>query len=246
MPARNTTVKSQTKIDLVYVPAGTFMMGSGDGYEAEMPVHRVTIREGFYIGRYEVTQAQWLALMGGNPSGFKGCDQCPVDQVSWNDVQEFIRRMNARGDGYTYRLPTESEWEYACRAGTTTEFAFGDSLSSEQANFDGSQPFGSAPKGVSRQKTTPVGSFQPNAWGLYDMHGNVWEWCEDVWHENYNGAPKDGSAWLNGGDPSRRVLRGGAYYLGASYLRSANRTRNSSDFHNISVGFRVAATARTQ
>jgi serine/threonine-protein kinase len=166
-------------MEMVYVPAGSFIMGSENGDSDEKPMHRVTISSGFYMGRYEVTQAQWQAVMGTNPSDFKGCDNCPVEQVSWDDAQEFIRQMNARGDGYTYRLPTEAEWEYACRAGTTTAFAYGDLLSSEQANFDGKHPYGGASKGVYRQKTTLVGSFQPNAFGLYDMHGNVWEWCQD-------------------------------------------------------------------
>ncbi|HEX8846972.1 MAG TPA: formylglycine-generating enzyme family protein [Pyrinomonadaceae bacterium] len=251
-------------MEFAYIPAGTFMMGSSDAevqaaYEnlrlystaaklewfiPEKPKHQVMIREGFYMGRYEVTQAQWQKVMGDNPSNFKACNQCPVENISWNETQEFIRRMNARGDGYKYRLPTEAEWEYACRAGTTTAFAFGDSLSSEQANFDGNQPYGGAAKRTYRYKTTPVGSFQPNAWGLYDMHGNVWEWCEDIWHQNYNGAPADGSAWLSGGNLSRRVLRGGSWYYGAYSLRSADRGWFTPVTSLTNFGFRVVASAR--
>jgi formylglycine-generating enzyme required for sulfatase activity len=247
IPRAGAIVRNQMGMELVYVPAGSFMMGSENGSSDEKPVHQVTIREGFYMGRYEVTQAQWQAVMGTNPSDFKDCDQCPVERVSWNDAQEFIRRLNARGDGYSYRLPSEAEWEYACRAGTTTEFAFGNSLSSEQANFDGNHPYGGAAKGVYRQKTITVGSFQPNGWGLYDMHGNVWEWCEDVVHENYNGAPADGSVWMSGGDSSRRVLRGGSWYYGypAYLLRSAGRFWLTPDLRYNLFGFRVVALART-
>lgn len=255
-PARTTSsaragavVRNGIGMELVYVPAGSFLMGS-PASEAERgndegPQHQVTIREGFYMGRYEVTQAQWQAVMGSNPSNFKGCDQCPVEQVSWNDAQEFIRKLNARGDGYTYRLPTEAEWEYACRAGTTTEFAYGNSLSSEQANFNGNHPYGGAAKGVYRQKTTPVGSFQPNAFGLYDMHGNVSEWCEDWSHESYNGAPVDGSAWLSGGEQTYRALRGGWWSSSAGELRSALRYWDLPVLRYSIIGFRLVAVARS-
>jgi formylglycine-generating enzyme required for sulfatase activity len=158
--------------------------------------------------------------------------------MSWDDTQEFICRMNAREDRFKYRLPSEAEWEYACRGGTTTAFAFGDSLSSEQANFDGSYPSNGAAKGVNRGKTTPVGSFQPNAWGLYDMHGNVEEWCEDIWHFDYDGAPSDGSAWLNGGSSGFRVLRGGTWYSHAGFQRSAYRHWNPPDSRYDLYGFR--------
>src|SRR5205823_8267237 len=140
----------------------------------------------------------------------------------------------------------EAEWEYACRAGTTTAFSFGDSLSSEQANFDGNYPYGGAPKGVYRQKTVAVGSFQPNGFGLYDMHGNVWEWCEDWYHDSYNGAPTDGSAWLSGGEQKYRVLRGGSWGYHAYYLRSAGRNGYTPAFRDDTYGFRVVASARTQ
>lgn len=246
-PRAGAVVRNQMGMELAYVPAGSFMMGSPASEVGrsndEGPHHQVTIRDGFYMGRYEVTQAQWQQVMGSNPSSFKA-ENLPVETVSWNEAQEFIRKLNAMNDGYVYRLPTEAEWEYACRAGTTTPFAFGSTLSSDQANFDGNYPYGGAAKGVFREKTTTVGSFQPNAFGLYDMHGNLWEWCEDWYHDSYNGAPADGSAWLGGGG-QYRVLRGGSWDYNANYLRSAYRDRNVPDYRNISLGFRVVAAART-
>jgi formylglycine-generating enzyme required for sulfatase activity len=257
-------VTNRVGIELVYVSSGEFMMGSSeanvqraltnvksynssaslDWFKSERPQHRVTISDGFYMGRYEVTQAQWQAVMGTNPSNFKG-DNLPVEQVSWNDAQEFIRKLNAMNDDYQYRLPSEAEWEYAARAGTTTEFAFGNSLGSGQANFDGNHPFGRAAQGIYRQKTTPVGSFQANGWGLYDMHGNVSEWCEDVWHATYDGAPADGSAWLSGGDLDRRVWRGGSWVVNAFNLRSTYRDRLAPAIRFHIMGFRVVAVAWT-
>ena len=223
-------------------------MGSADSQEDseegdERPVHRVTFKYSFYMGKYEVTQAQWRALMGTNPSEFAG-DELPVERVKWSAAQEFLRRLNAKNDGYIYRLPSEAEWEYACRAGTTTPFAYGASLSSSLANFDGGQPYGDTPKGVNREKTTPVGSFPPNAWGLYDMHGNVFEWCEDKYHDSYEGAPMDGSAWMRGGVSEWRVLRGGSYFDNANALRSASRERLYLDICDPFIGFRVVAQDR--
>jgi formylglycine-generating enzyme required for sulfatase activity len=212
------------------------MMGSENGFDNEKSVHQVTISKSFYMGKYPVTQAQWQAVMGTNPSYFKNCDQCPVENVSWNDAQEFIRKLNALNDGHTYRLPSEAEWEYACRAGTTTAFSFGDSLSSTQANFDGEYPYGNASKGEYKQKTVPVGSYQPNAFGLYDMHGNVWEWCEDIYADSYEGLPTDGSANMSKGDSSLRVLRGGGWFNYGWLLRSADRLR-------FSAGGRMPSTA---
>jgi formylglycine-generating enzyme required for sulfatase activity len=231
---------------MVRISSGVFMMGSPETeeyhYKDEGPQHRVRVGS-FYMGKYEVTQAQYRMVMGNSPSEFKG-DNLPVENVSWNEAVEFIRRLNGMQSAYTYRLPTEAEWEYACRAGTTTPFAFGSSLSSNQANFDGSRPYGGASKGVYRLKTTRVGSFQPNAWGLYDMHGNVMEWCEDVWHEDYIGAPTDGSAWLDGGDQSRHVRRGGSWDSAAGGLRSAVRFSFEPGIALNYCGFRLAATAR--
>jgi formylglycine-generating enzyme required for sulfatase activity len=242
------TIKTPSGIELVLIPAGSFMMGSDHSQEDseegdERPVHRVRINHSFYMGKYEVTQAQYYALMGTNPSCSKG-DNLPVERVGWPSALAFIRKLNERNDGYTYRLPSEAEWEYACRAGTTTDFAYGPSLSSSEANFDGTEPFGDAPKGINREQTTPVGSFAPNAWGLYDMHGNVMEWCMDAYHDSYDGAPADGSAWVEGAVTGWRVLRGGSWFSSGNELRSPSRERLAPEICDESIGFRVAAEAR--
>jgi formylglycine-generating enzyme required for sulfatase activity len=247
-PIAEPTVRNPVGIELVLIPAGSFMMGSADSHEDseegdERPVHRVSFKYSFYMGKYEVTQAQWRALMGTNPSEFAG-DDLPVERVKWSAAQEFIRRLNAKNDGYLYRLPSEAEWEYACRAGTTTTFAYGPSLSSSLANFDGGQPYGDAPKDVNREKTTPVGSFSPNGWGLYDMHGNVFEWCEDKYHDSYDGAPADGSAWMRGGVSEWRVLRGGSWFDSANALRSTSRERLYLDICDPFIGIRLVALAQ--
>jgi len=216
------------KIEMVYVPGGSFLMGSPDNesYRGsyEGPQHSVTV-PGFSIGKYEVTQAQWRAVMGNNPSFFKG-DDLPVENVSWNDAKEFCRRLSQM-TGKQYRLPTEAEWEYACRAKTTGAYA---------GNLDAMAWHG----GNSGKKTHPVGQKQPNAFGLYDMHGNVWEWCEDDWHNDYNDAPADGRAWIDGfRTGSDRVIRGcGCGYV-AVYCRSADRNHISPDYHDLNLGFRL-------
>ena len=147
--------------------------------------YKIKISKPFYMQTTEVTQGQWKKVMGNNPSGFKDCgDDCPVEQVSWNDAQEFIKKLNQMEGTNKYRLPTEAEWEYAARAGTTTPFYTGNCLSTDQANYNGNYPLTGCPKGQFREKTMRVGSFEPNAWGLYDMYGNVWEWCQD-WFDDY-------------------------------------------------------------
>lgn len=204
-------------------------MGSTNGQMDQQPVHQVTINYSFYMGKYEVTQAQWQAVMGKNPSIFKDCGgNCPVESVSWDDAQGFINKLNEMGDGFTYRLPTEAEWEYACRAGTTEDYA---GNLSEMAWFSGN----------SGSRTHAVGQKQPNAWGLADMHGNVWEWCQDWYHPNYEGAPGDGSGWLSGGEQKFRVQRGGSWDFTTTILHSANRGRNTPDGRISSFGFRVVA-----
>ncbi|MEO8435945.1 MAG: formylglycine-generating enzyme family protein [Pyrinomonadaceae bacterium] len=221
-------------IRLIWVPPGTFTMGSDTGEPAEKPAHRVTISEGFYIGHYEVTQAEWQAVMGNNPSNFKDCGgNCPVEQVSWDDAQKFIQRLNQTNDGYVYRLPTEAEWEYACRAGTTGDYAGNLSEMAWYADNSGN-------------RTNPVGQKRPNAFGLYDMHGDVWEWCEDWYHETYAGAPTDGSAWLSGGKHEYRVLRGGSWGRNAALLRSALRSWGPQNHSSNHLGLRVVAVLRTQ
>jgi formylglycine-generating enzyme required for sulfatase activity len=202
----------------------------GQGGNNERPEREVAV-PGFYIGKYQVTQAQWEAVMGNNPSHFKGAGNLPVECVSWNDAKEFCKKLSQMTNN-PYRLPSEAEWEYACRAGTTGDYA---GNLDEMAWHDGN----------SNKKTHPVGEKLPNAFGLYDMHGNVWEWCEDVWHNDYKGAPSDGAAWLSGGDPSRRVLRGGSWNPNGWYCRSAYRYWYGAGVRNNDYGFRVVVAART-
>ena len=216
------------EIAMVHIPGGMFMMGSPEDEPerefwqegTESPQHLVTI-EPFYLAKYLVTQAQWQAVMGNNPSEFKG-DNRPVEQVSWNESVEFCQRLSDI-TGNQYQLPSEAQWEYACRAGTTTPFYFGPTITTELANFNGNYPYGSAPEGVYRQETTDVGSFPPNAFGLYDMHGNLWEWCADRWHSSYEGAPTDGSVWEEQGEAGLFVVRSGSWDDYARWARSANR-----------------------
>ena len=220
LPARFTNSLGQA---FVYIKPGTFWMGSPSDEpkrDSDETRHKVTLTKGFYLQTTEVTQGQWERVMGSNPSYFKNCGaDCPVENVSWEDIQEFIRKLN-REEGKKYRLPTEAEWEYACRAGTETPFSFGKCLSTDQANYDGNYPMPGCGKGAYREKPAPVKSFAPNAWGLYDMHGNVWEWCED-WKGDYpSGAVTDPEGPSNG---SVRVLRGGSWSNYAGNCRSANR-----------------------
>jgi formylglycine-generating enzyme required for sulfatase activity len=220
-------LKEGGKLVLAPIPAGTFMMGSPateDKRGDNETQHRVTISKPFYMGIHPVTQAQYQAIMGKNPANFQGND-LPVEQVNWNDAVEFCQKISQKA-GRTFRLPTEAEWEYACRAGTTTPFYFGNTISTEQANYDGNYTYGNGVKGVHRQKTTSVGSFPANAWGLHDMHGNVWEWCAD-WYGDYPAeAAIDPQGVSNG--PSR-VLRGGSWNNNPQNCRSANRNRNDPD-----------------
>jgi formylglycine-generating enzyme required for sulfatase activity len=238
-------------MELVAIPGGTFLMGSTEG-DNEKPPHQVTV-DSFYMGKYEVTQSQWRAVaslpkvardLNSDPSKFKG-DNLPVEQVSWEDAMEFCARLS-RGTGRSYRLPTEAEWEYACRAGTTTRFAFGQTVTPQLVNYNGNYPYAQAQKATYRETTTPVGFMGvANEFGLSDMHGNVYEWCLDYWHETYNGAPSDGRSWETAGDTRYRVLRGGSWYFAASYCRSAHRYWDPPDRRDSTVGFRVVAAART-
>jgi formylglycine-generating enzyme required for sulfatase activity len=223
-------------IDLVRIPAGKFMMG-GNLYDSQKPIHEVTLQE-FWMGKYAVTQKQWQAVMGTNPANFKG-ENLPVEIVTWHDAMDFCEKVS-RKIGKKLRLPTEAEWEYACRAGTNTAFHCGETITTDLVNFNGNYNYPYGPKGQYRQKTVDVDSFYPNQWGLYQMQGNVREWCEDVWHENYNGAPTDGSAWLTGGDQDRRAERGGSWHIGSDYCLSAHRDWYYRNFSgNNDSGFRV-------
>jgi formylglycine-generating enzyme required for sulfatase activity len=231
-----TFISPSNGMEFVLIPAGKFMMGSPSGekgrYDYEGPAHEVTIKNSFYIGKYPVTQKQWEKVMGSNPSNFKGKDR-PVESVSWNDVQEFIKKLNEKESPGKYRLPSESEWEYVCRAGITTRYAFGDDESKlgDHAWYDTNSGF----------QTHPVGQKKPNSWGLYDMHGNIWELCQDKWHPDYDGAPPDGSAW-EGGSSSIRVFRGGSWLNLAGVCRSAYRNRSGPGNRYDYLGFRVLRT----
>ncbi len=215
--------------EMVVIPAGRFSMGSPDSDRLrtrdESPQRWVDVPR-FAIAKYEVTQGEWLSVMGSNPSGNSACGMnCPVENVSWNDAQEFVRRLSQR-TGQNYRLPSEAEWEYAARAGTATAYAWGDLFDAQLANNGG--------------RTVQVGRYPANAFGLYDMHGNVWEWVQDVWHANYAGAPSDGSAWMVGGDTALRVLRGGSLSSTPQFLRSAFRHRFPPIIRSDGIGLRIA------
>jgi len=210
------------------IPAGEFYMGSEE-YDEEKPVHKVKINNPFYLCTYPVTQREWEAVMDDNPSRFKG-DDLPVEWFSWSDVQEFIRKLNEMEGTDKYRLPSEAEWEYACRAGTTTRYSFGDDeskLGDYGWYVDNSD-----------NKTHPVGQKEHNPWGLYDMHGNVWEWVQDEWHVSYDGAPTDGSAW-EVGDGAIRVARGGGWSCNTRGCRSAVRNLNDPRYRGGDLGFRL-------
>jgi len=226
---------------MVQIPAGEFMMGAAPG-EAdagtdEQPPHSVKIKA-FSLGQYEVTQGQWQAVMGSNPSNFKQCgDNCPVENVNFNDVQTFIQKLNAK-TGSTYRLPTEAEWEYAARAGTKTAFSTGDCINTRQANYDGKDDYNhcGAKTDAYLGKTAPVGSYPANPWGVYDMHGNVWEWVCSAYTAQYDGSELE----CKNDAIDRRVVRGGSWYYFPQYLRSANRYRYSPTEANDYLGFRLA------
>ncbi|KZL49379.1 serine/threonine protein kinase [Nodularia spumigena CENA596] len=243
---------SQTvTLEMVSIPGGSFMMGSPEfeGDADERPQHEVILKP-FFMGKYPITQAQWKAVaalpqvkqpLNPYPSKFKGHNR-PVENVSWYEAIEFCARLWEK-TGREYRLPSESEWEYACRAGTTTSFHFGEMITTNLVNCS-SDTYGMDVKSKYRKETTDVGSFQvANAFGLYDMHGLVWEWCADTWHNNYHGAPSDGSAWEVGGDFYRRLLRGGSWSFSAELCRSASRSWNESDGGLRICGFRVVFSA---
>jgi formylglycine-generating enzyme required for sulfatase activity len=226
--------------ELVLIPGGQFVMGDDkSGYSAEKPAHRVTVPS-FLLGKFEVTQGQWRALMGSNPSRFSDCgDNCPVEQVSWQDAQAYLKKLSEKS-GQQYRLTTEAEWEYAARAGSSTQWSFGDD-ESQLGRF----AWYGYDQGNADKKNHAVGGKQPNQFGLYDMHGNVWEWMEDCWHNNYQDAPSDGSVWEQGCHTgSSRVLRGGGFSDTPVHLRSANRNHGAATYRSDWFGFRVARTPR--
>ena len=237
-------------LEMAAIPGGTFIMGSraneARGENNERPQHQVTVPS-FFMGKYSVTQAQYQAIMGTNPSNFKGSNR-PVERVSWNNAVAFCQELSQRA-GKNYRLPSEAEWEYACRAGTTTRFHFGEMITTDLANYNGNYTYGQEPKGVCRKETREVGSFGvANNFGLYDMHGNVWEWCQDSWHSSYKGAPTDGSAWLDTEENTNfKQLRGGSWNHNPEGCRSAFRNYSNLDHNSSYIGFRVVCSgaART-
>ena len=240
-------------LEMAYIPGGTFIMGSPQteklSNNKERPQHQVTIKP-FFMGKYPVIQAQWRAVaqlpkinLDLNPDSryFEGKNR-PVFNVTWHEAVEFCSRLS-KATGKKYGLPSEAEWEYACRAGTTTPFHYGETITGELANFRADNTYLNESKGEWREQTIPVGQFPPNAFALYDMHGNVWEWCQDPWNRNYNKAPTDGSPRVNYNytESRERVLRGGSWTLNPEYLRSAKRFK-LLDYGSYGhyVGFRVA------
>ena len=247
---RPKVITNSTGMKLALIPAGEFLMGTPKSRKGgrDNIQHRVRITKPFYLGVFQVTQAEYQQVMGMNPSAFhtvRGQDtkRFPVEMVTWNDAAEFCRRLSARSEeqqaGRRYRLLTEAEWEYACRAGTTTAFCFGDGLSSRQANFDGFLPYGGAPRGPNLQRATTVGSYRPNAFGLYDMHGNVYEWCADKYaRDYYEKSPVDDPAGPDG--ENLRVMRGGGWNGIARLCRSADRYYDTTTRCYNDYGLRVA------
>jgi formylglycine-generating enzyme required for sulfatase activity len=232
-------------IKLMRIPKGKFLMGSPkteEGWSKDETQHEVTISQNFYMGATEVTQAQWQKVMGSKPSFFKG-DELPVEQISWDEAVDFCKRLSEMPEekkaGRKYRLPTEAEWEYACRAGTTTPFHFGSQLNGRQANCDGTLPYGTDTKGPDLEKTSPIGTYPANAWGLYDMHGNVWEWCSDWSGEYPTGSVTDPIGPATG---SLRVFRGGCWIKDAVLCRSAYRNGDVPPIRRF-LGFRVALSS---
>jgi sulfatase modifying factor 1 len=237
-----------------WIQPGTFTMGSPqaekDAVVASEPgfkywvakevPHHVTLTQGFWLADSTCTQALWLAITGSNPANFTESPQNPVETVSWDDCQQFLSQLNDRVSGGGFRLPSEAQWEYACRAGTTTAFSFGSTITPEQVNYNGNVPFGGAAKGLYRQKTVPVKSLPPNAWGLYEMHGNVWQWCND-WYDEYSGSAVRDPAGPSSG--SFRVFRGGSWLSTARCCRSAYRGGVTPGYRDSNLGFRVAAQA---
>ncbi len=254
-------------LDMVYILGGEFLMGTAEAdWEAvireytrhgasqanaemwvgwEMPQHRVVVPP-FFMGKTTVTQSQWRQVaqlpkidrdLDADPAHFKGANR-PVEQVSWQEAVEFCARLS-RQTGRAYRLPSEAEWEYACRAGTTTPFHFGATITADLVNCDAQYPYGNAPNGKYREQTVEVTNLSPNGFGLYELHGNVREWCADHWHESYQGAPNDGTAWLGKNDNQLRVHRGGSWLNAPKSCRSADRNGFMLDFCTAIIGFRL-------
>jgi formylglycine-generating enzyme required for sulfatase activity len=226
-------------LEMVQIPAGRFSMGSprSQGADDERPQRLVAVR-GFCMARAPVTQAEWKAVMGRRAvCRFRG-DERPVENVSWVEAEAFCQRLS-RLAGRAYRLPSEAQWEYACRAGAGTPFSYGETLTGDLANYCAEHTYRAEPQGPYRHVTTPAGMFPPNPFGLFDMHGNLWEWCADSWHSDFTGAPASEAPWQAGGDPAGRVVRGGSWHDVPAACRSAARTRYEAGQGDDFVGFRV-------
>jgi formylglycine-generating enzyme required for sulfatase activity len=243
----------ETALEMVIIPSGEVVMGATNDekgrFDDELPQHSVSVTS-FLLSRYPITQSQWQAVsllpkidheLDPNPSNFRGVNH-PIERVSWYDALEFCARLSTK-TGHLYRLPSEAEWEYACRSGTETPFYFGETITSTLANYDGRISYAHEGQGIFRQQTTPVDSFNaPNLFGLYDMHGNVWEWCADPWHNNYKDAPSTASIWTINGDQHYRVMRGGSWSAHPKFCRSASRARGRLEQKGEGIGFRVASS----
>jgi formylglycine-generating enzyme required for sulfatase activity len=241
-------IGSSMSLEMVIIPTDYFLMGASEekAFQDELPVRKVEI-EGFLLGKYPITKGQWKTIANlpkierdlKKLPLRKGGMSHPITQVSWEDANEFCRRLSKYTREF-YRLPSEAEWEYACRAGSLTPYHFGQAITSNLANYDGNYPCNSDLKGIFRGNPTDVKTFRyANAFGLFDMHGNVWEWCQDYWHNNYNNAPSNGNPWQEDGDIDSRVLRGGSWVNEAIKCRSACRQRGDAEHKSTNTGFRV-------
>jgi formylglycine-generating enzyme required for sulfatase activity len=239
--AASPVVEPRTKMTFVEIPAGRFTMGSPAdeaGRNADEAPHEVVLTTPFLLGQHEVTQQEWAAIMHTRPSQFAACGpRCPVERVTYRDVQAFLRALNVGAD-LTYRLPTEAEWEYACRAGTATPFSTGANLTTDQANYNGNFPYAGGARGIYRATPTPAGTFAPNPWGLADMHGNVWEWTSDWYGPYVHGPAIDPHGPPDG---EKKVIRGGSWYFDANSARCALHYTHAPADRGFSLGFRVAA-----
>jgi uncharacterized protein (TIGR02996 family) len=239
LPRRTVRLIDGVEMEMVLVPPGSFRMGSPEDEPSRCEdehQHTVTLTRGFWLGIHPVTQPQWQAIMGDNPSAFPG-DRRPVERTPWEDCQEFCARLRRR-PGLPFRLPTEAEWEYACRAGTTTAFSFGNVVSTDRANYDGDFTWNDGPRGIDRKQTTAIGTFAANPWGLYDMHGNVWEWCED-WYGPYATGPVADPLGTDSASDDR-VRRGGSWYDLPRHCRSAGRHKDVPRYRLAYTGCRLA------
>jgi formylglycine-generating enzyme len=228
-----------------WIPPEQFMMGSPDNEPArenDEVQHEVTLTHGFWLAETACTQTLWVAVMGENPSAFKGYDR-PVDSVSWEDTQTFLKKLNEMVPDAGFGLPTEAEWEYACRAGTTTPFSFGGNITTDQVNFNGKYPYANGPKGKGRGATVPVKCLPPNPWGLYEMHGNIWEWCSDWYEAEYDCNNTVNPEGPDSGDD--RVLRGGGWITSGRNCRSASRFARHPASRNRNIGFRLSRGHQT-